>query len=97
MFKVAIGGFDYEGCDLDSISLCDSDDYELPNYDYTEVITFKNDGRYIVAGYVVYEGCFLESIKNFNTLKEADDYGKTLISNEDIDEVSYDYYDVIEV
>ena len=52
MLKVAIGGYDYEQITFELLQVqeCDSDDYEVPFCDYTKIITFENDGRYIVAG-----------------------------------------------
>ncbi len=88
MLKVAIGGYDYEEFELNSVEECASDEHEILFYDYTEVITFEDDGRYIVGGCFDYEGCVLSSIRNFNTQEEADEYGKTL---------NYDYYDVVKL
>ncbi len=113
MLKVAIGGFDFEQFTFELLQVqeCDSDDYEVPFRDYTKILTFENDGRYIVAGIfnhnnkvitieengftiVVagfdYEGSVLSSIRNFNTQEEADEYGKTLLSE-------FDGYHVVKI
>jgi hypothetical protein len=72
MLKIAVRFVDlYSQYTVPSITEYNLDDEESPDCD---IITFDNDGRYIVVGQRYEEGRMFRTLKNFNTLEEAEQY-----------------------